>query len=70
LGGRIRILGYDALALLLEAGGVLHEVAHRDRFSFAPRNLKIEVLIHVSIEIDLALLDELHHRGPSEELRH
>ena len=46
-----------------------HDVAHRDRFSLASRNLKIEVLIYVSIQIDLDLLDELHHGGPREELR-
>ena len=46
-----------------------HDVAHRDRFSLAPRNLEIEVLIHVGIQIDLALLDELHHCSPREELR-
>ena len=33
-------------------------------------NLKIEILIHITVEIDLALLDELHHGSPRDELRH
>ena len=63
----LRILGHDVLGLLFEAGHVLHEVSHRDRLAFPQRYLEVEILIHVRVEVDLALLDELHHRRPGEE---
>ena len=32
-------------------------------------NLEIEIAVDVGVEVELALLDLLHHRGPGEELR-
>ena len=66
--GAVRILRYDALGLLLEACGVLHEVAHGDGFAVARRDLVVEVLVDVGIQVDLALLDLLHDRCPGEQL--
>ena len=67
---RLGILGHDALRLLFETRDVLHEIAHRDGLALARRNLEVEVLIDVRVEIDLPLLDLLHHGGPRHELRH
>ena len=54
----------------LEAGRMRHDVAHRDRLAVARRNLEIEVGVDVRVEVDLALLDQLHDRGPGEQLGH
>ena len=63
------ILGDQLLDRFLEPGGVRHDVAHADRLAVrAGRNLEIEVLVDVGVEVDLALLDQLHDRGPGEEL--
>jgi hypothetical protein len=48
---------------------VRHDIAHSNRLAIrAGRNLEIEVLVDVGVEIDLALLHQLHDRGPGEEL--
>ena len=54
----------------LKTRGVRHDVAHRDRLALIGRNLEIEIGVHILVEVDLARLDLLHHRGPGEQLRH
>jgi hypothetical protein len=53
---------------VLEARRVRHEVAERDRLAEIWRDLEIEVVVDVAIQIELAQLHLLHHRCPSEEL--
>ncbi len=65
-----RVFGNQFLDLLLEARRVRHEVTHGDRLAVgARRNLEVEVLVDVGVEVDLALFDQLHDRGPGEQLR-
>ena len=46
-----------------------HELPHCHRLTLARRNLEIEVSVDVLIEVDLPLLDLLHYRSPSGQLR-
>ena len=50
--------------------GVLHDVAQRDRLAVAVGHVEIDVFVDVGIQIELALLDELHHRRPRDKFRH
>src|SRR5262245_31662422 len=50
-----------------EAGRVRHEVADGDGTAKGGANLKVEILIDVGIEVELALFLELHDREPGEE---
>ena len=52
----------------IEAGGVGHEIAQGDGFAVARRNLEIQIAVDVCVEVELALLDQLHHRRPGEQL--
>ncbi len=52
----------------LQARGVGHDVAQGDRRAVERRDLEVEVLVDVGVEVELALLDQLHDRGPGEEL--
>ena len=57
-------------AAVLEAAGVRHDVAHLHRLGEGRVDLEIlQVRVDVGIEIDLALLDQLHDRRPGEQLR-
>jgi len=49
---------------------VRHDLAHGDRRAERVGDFEIEIGVDVLIEVELALPDELHHRGPGEELRH
>ena len=63
--GRKNILG-----MLLEPRPMGHEAAKRDRHAaIRRRDVEIQIVVHIAIEIELALLDELHHRDPGKELR-
>ena len=42
-----------------------HDVAHRE----ARRNLEVQILVDVMIQIELALLNHLHHARPDKQLR-
>jgi hypothetical protein len=53
---------------LFKARGMGHDVAHGDGLAEGRWNLEIKVIVHIPIEVDLALFDELHHRGPGEGL--
>ena len=67
----LRIARHQAAHQLLEAAGVRHEVVQRDRLAecVRVRDRKIQVLRDVAVEIELALLDQLHHRRVRHELR-
>ena len=60
------------MQLLLKPCGVRGEVAESDgRVANAARagvDLEVEILLNVRVEVELALLDELHHRDVGEEL--
>ena len=47
-----------------------HDLAQRDRLPLVRRNLEIEVGVDVLVEVELALFDLLHDRGPGDEFRH
>src|SRR3546814_9733749 len=67
---RLRIAADQVAYRFLETRGMRHDVAHRDRLALIGRNLEIEIGVDVLVEVDLARLDLLHHRGPVEQLRH
>src|SRR5262245_54532463 len=52
----------------LETRGVRHQMTQSDCLRISSRNLKVEVLINVAVEVELALLDQLHHGSPGKEL--
>ncbi len=52
-----------------EAGTMGHYVAQSGGFAERGRNLEIDVGVDVAVEVELALLDELHDAGPREEFR-
>jgi hypothetical protein len=45
-----------------------HQVAQGDRLGKCRRNLKVEVGVNADIQVQVALLDLLHHRRPGKEL--
>jgi hypothetical protein len=47
---------------------VREDATERDRLRKSARNLEVEIIAHLAIEIELARLDELHHRDRREEL--
>ncbi len=56
---------------VLEARGMRQDVAQRYRFVEGLGDLEVlEVGVDVGVEVELALLDELHDRDPGEELGH
>ena len=46
-----------------------HQVAQRDGLVEGGADRKVEILVDVGVEVELALLFQLHHRDPGEELR-
>jgi hypothetical protein len=48
---------------------VRHDIPQRDRLSERRGNLEIEIVVDVTIQIQFALFDLLHHRSPSKQLR-
>ena len=64
-----RIIGDQITPVLFEPGRVRHDVAQRDGLTrIGVRDLEVEIPVHVGVEVHLPLLDELHHRGPREQL--
>ena len=56
---------------VLEARGMRQDVAQRYRFVEGLGDLEVlEIGVDVGIEVELALLDELHDRNPGKELGH
>src|SRR5580700_3340447 len=50
-----------------ESGSMGHDVAQSDRLREGGRNLEIEIIVDIAIQIELALLDLLQDRGPIEQ---
>ena len=59
----------QVLQALLEAGRMRHQVAQGDGLAVVARDLEVEILVDVVIEIDAARFDQLHDRRPGEQLR-
>src|SRR5579875_3300573 len=59
----------EVLHHLLKAGRMRHEFAHGDWLGIGRGYFEIKIVVDVAIEVDFALLDELHDSSPSEELR-
>ena len=64
----LRVGGEQVLDRLLEARRVRHQLAQRHRLAVARRYPEIEVAVHVRVEVEPALLHQLHHRRPGEQL--
>ena len=58
----------DVLDRFFEPRRMGHELAQRDGLAVVVRNLEIEIRIDVAIQIQLALLDQLHRRRPRDQL--
>src|SRR5262245_11705022 len=60
----------EIFSMLLEPCPMGHKAAKSDRHAaVGRRNVEIQIVVHVTIEIELALLDKLLHHDPSEKLR-
>ena len=66
--GRRVVEGEQITDGFLETCPVRHYFAQGDRPAAARRHLGVEIAVHIRIEIELPLLHQLHHGGPSEEL--
>src|SRR5215204_3081870 len=53
---------------VLEARRARHKVPERDRLRVGVRDAEVQVGVHVGVELELTLFDELHHRRPCEQL--
>src|SRR5262249_47578564 len=59
---RHRMSGEHALHMFLEAGAMRQQTPQGDRDATrGRRNVEIEIGVDVAVEIELALLDQLHH---------
>ena len=58
----------DVLDRLFEARRVGHDLAQRDGLAVVLRNLEIEIRVDVPIQVQLALLDQLHRCRPRDQL--
>jgi len=58
----------DVAALFFEAAGVRHQVAQGDGLAERRPYLEVEITVDIGIDVDLALLFQLHDRHPGEEL--
>ena len=64
------VSGEKIFDMLFEPRLMGHQAPQRDRHAaIRSRDAEIEIIAHVAIEIELALLDELHHRDSGEKLR-
>ena len=59
----------QVLQRFFESGRVGKQSPKRDRFRISFWNREVEVIVDVAIEIEFALLDQLHHRGGGEQFR-
>src|SRR5207245_10244031 len=46
-----------------EAAGMSHQIAQSDRLSKRWMNMKVQICVRVSIEIEFAMLNRMHHRN-------
>ncbi len=58
----------DVLDRLFEPRRMGHQLAQRDGLAVVLRDLEIEIRVDVLVQIQLALLDELHRCGPRDQL--
>ena len=65
---RRRIVADEVARVFLEPRRVGHDVPQRDRLREGRRDLEVEILIDVGVEIELPLLHELHDGRPREQL--
>ena len=65
-----RIIDEQQTSYLIEARAVSHEIVQSDRGALARRDLEIEVGVNVRIEVEFALLDQLHHSRPGKQFGH
>src|ERR1700739_1444525 len=63
-----RVGNDDVVKRLFKTRRVRHQVAQGDGLVEGGTDLEVEILIYVRVEIKLALLFQLHHRDPGEEL--
>ena len=62
------IQGKDVLETLLKAAAVIHQIQQRDGLAAGRGDFEIQVVIDIAIQIELALLHQLHDRGPRKQL--
>src|SRR5204862_3098066 len=65
----LRIGNEEVAAELFKSGGVSHDVLQSDGLSVSGRYFEVQIFVDVFVEIELALLGELHDGRPREELR-
>jgi hypothetical protein len=66
---RFSSLGEEPQHPVLEAGRVGQQVGEGDRLAERSRHFEVgQIVVDVAIELELPLLDELHHGRPHEEL--
>ena len=56
--------------MLLEACRMVHQLPHSDGDVPQAANPEIKIVVDVAIEVDVPLLDLLHHGFPCEQLRY
>ncbi len=61
------IQGDDVLQPLLEAAPVVHQVKEGDRLATRGRDFEVQVVIDIALQVEFALLDQLHDCRPGEE---
>jgi hypothetical protein len=54
---------------LIKTPGVRKQIPHRDRLYKRGRDLEIEVIVDVPIQINLTGLNQLHYGNPGKKLR-
>jgi hypothetical protein len=59
----------EILDRFFEAGGVRQDSTQRDWLRKIARDFEVEVFPHVLVQVELSLLDQLHHRGRGEQFR-
>ena len=57
------------LHCFLKSGSMCHCIAQSNWLRIGRRNFEIEIVIHVTVKVELALFDQLHDRCPGEQLR-
>src|SRR5216684_5932918 len=66
--GKIPGISHEKLlGSFFEPRGVGHDIAQRNRFGISRRNLEIDVVVDVAIQVEFPQLDLLHDRSPIEQ---
>src|SRR6185369_7442025 len=66
--GLFRVGEDDVVDRFLKPSGMRHQVAQRYGLIECGTNLKIEIVVYVRVEIQPALLNQLHYGDPRKEL--